>query len=153
MKRLAVVVMVIVMSIPVLYIGSTFYAAYFFEHDFTPIETKGPETIHELRHWLGPQADGITEAHGLRYKTGMPPRPLFFYRFDAGPAVVATLRARFALEARPLPAEPPRGERLPAWWQPPVEGAAQHYRGLDRGNPVWLWIEGGRIHLHIRADG
>jgi len=154
MKRLAVVVMVIVMAIPVFYIGSTFYAAYFFEHDFTPIESEGPAAANELRYWLVQDVRDVTNAHGFRYKSGMPPLPLFFYRFEATPDVVARLTERFGMQERAIPSNPPSGERLPDWWQPP-SADADYYVGHDDGNPVFVWHtpQTGVVHLHMRAEG
>ena len=154
MKRLAVVVMVIVMAIPVFYIGSTFYAAYFFEHDFKSIESEGADAARELRYWLVEDAPEVTDAHGMRYKSGMPPLPLFFYRFRATPEILDRLIARFDMQKRAITATPPSGDRLPAWWQPP-RSDADYYVGQDNGNPIWIWHEPGShvVHLHMRAEG
>ena len=153
MKRLAVVVMLITVSLPVLYIASTFYAAYFFEHDFTPISTEGERAAAELQYWLGADARDIGEARGLRYKSGMPPQPRFYYRFTADPAVIERLQQRWKMEPRTPPAPSESQQALPDWWTPAGEGR-QYLIGLDGRNPMFLWYDpvSRTAYLHVRAE-
>lgn len=142
MNKTAVVFSIVTVLVGVFYIASTFYTAYVFEPRFEPIASSGETAAAELRFWLGEDARAA-EVQGHRFKRGMPPRPVFFYRFKGAPQVFEGLIARYdmqpeAIEATALESVFKR-PGAPSWWVSPESGPVRYYRARTRDARLHLF--------------